>query len=137
MILRILEQFTHKLCIFLKSFFLMYCTVYVCSWTNILHTLQVNNSRIPTIKNAKFSRYYFYWNTNIWGYFQICISETLMRYQIPQRNINQSEIGIDDNNFVSGPVVSLLQKTYYLEHSFSAPWKYHRISSNKHPRRYC
>ena len=36
-----------------------------------------NNSRILRIKNAKFSGYCFYMNTNIWGDFQICVSVTL------------------------------------------------------------
>ena len=38
----------------------------------------MNNSRIFTIKNAKFSGYYFYMNFNIWEDFQICISIPLM-----------------------------------------------------------
>ena len=42
-----------------------------------IQTLRVNNSRIPRIKNAKFSEYYFYLNTNIYGDFQICISVPL------------------------------------------------------------
>ena len=40
-------------------------------------TVRVNNSRILTIKNAKFSGHYFYTISNIWGDFQICISVTL------------------------------------------------------------
>ena len=39
--------------------------------------LRVNNSRILTIKNAKFSEYYVYMNLNIWENFQICISVPL------------------------------------------------------------
>ena len=39
--------------------------------------LRVNNSRILTIKNAKFSEYYFYMNLNILGDFQFCISVPL------------------------------------------------------------
>ena len=39
-----------------------------------------NNSIIIRIKNAKFSDYCFYMNTNIYGNFQICIS-------VPLRNI--------------------------------------------------
>ena len=35
------------------------------------------NLIIPMIKNAKFSGYYFSMNTNIQGYFQICISVPL------------------------------------------------------------
>ena len=42
-----------------------------------IQTLRVNNSRILTIKNAKFSGHYFCMNLNIWGDFQICISVTL------------------------------------------------------------
>ena len=38
---------------------------------------RVNNSSILTIKNVKFSGSYFYMNTNVWGDFQICISESL------------------------------------------------------------
>ena len=37
-------------------------------------TLRVNNSRIPTIQNAKFSGQYFYVNQNIQENFQNCIS---------------------------------------------------------------
>ena len=39
--------------------------------------LRVNNSRILTIKKAKFSRYYFHINLNILRDFQICISVPL------------------------------------------------------------
>ena len=39
-----------------------------------MQILRVNNSRILTIKNAKFSGYYFYMNRNIWRDFQFCIS---------------------------------------------------------------
>ena len=42
-----------------------------------LQTLRGNNSRIIRIKNAKFSRYCFHMNTNIYGDFQICISVNL------------------------------------------------------------
>ena len=40
----------------------------------------MNNSRILTIKNAKFSGYYFYTNSNIRGDFQICISVPLIYF---------------------------------------------------------
>ena len=39
----------------------------------------MNNSRILTIKNAKFSGYYFHMNLNIWGVFRFCISVTLTK----------------------------------------------------------
>ena len=39
-----------------------------------LQTSRANNSRILRTKNAKFSRHYFYMNTNIYGDFQICTS---------------------------------------------------------------
>ena len=39
-----------------------------------IQTLPVNNSRTPGTKYAKFSGYYFYLNTNIYGDFQSCIS---------------------------------------------------------------
>ena len=38
-----------------------------------------NNSRIARIKNAKFSGYCFYRNTNVLGDFQICISVPLIK----------------------------------------------------------
>ena len=44
-----------------------------------MQTLRENNSRILTIKNAKFSEYYFYMHLNIWGDFQICTSVPLSR----------------------------------------------------------
>ena len=43
-----------------------------------MQTLRVNNSRILTIKNAKFSEYYFYIYL---GDFQICISVALIKLQ--------------------------------------------------------
>ena len=53
-------------------------------------TLRVNNSRIPTIKNTKFSVYYFYMNLNISGNFQICINVPLNQRDklITQDNAN-------------------------------------------------
>ena len=45
-----------------------------------MQTLQVNNSRILGIKNAKFSGYHFYLKTNIWVDFKICISVPLWLY---------------------------------------------------------
>ena len=42
-----------------------------------LQALRVNNLRILRTKNAKFSGYYFYLNTNIEGDFHICISVPL------------------------------------------------------------
>ena len=43
-----------------------------------IQILRVNNSRILTIKNAKFSSYYFYMNLNLWRDFQFCISVPLI-----------------------------------------------------------
>ena len=40
---------------------------------------RANNSRILKIKNAKFSWYYFYKNTNIYEDFQISISVLLLK----------------------------------------------------------
>ena len=42
-----------------------------------IQTLRLNNSRILTIKNAKFSGYHFYINLNIYADFQIYISVPL------------------------------------------------------------
>ena len=44
-----------------------------------LQTSRVNNSRILRIKNAKFSGYCFYMNTNLYCDFQICISVPLKK----------------------------------------------------------
>ena len=43
-----------------------------------MQTLRVNNLRIATIRNGKFSGYYFYMNVNIWRDFQICINVPLI-----------------------------------------------------------
>ena len=51
-------------------------------------TLRANNSIILTIKNANFSRYYFYMNTNILGDFQICITVPL-RKSPQERHLNE------------------------------------------------
>ena len=45
-----------------------------------LQTSRTNNSRIRSNKNAKFSGYCFYLNTNIYGDIQICISVPLMHF---------------------------------------------------------
>ena len=45
-----------------------------------LQTSRPNNSRILRIKNAKYSGYCFYMNSNIWGDFQICISVPLSNF---------------------------------------------------------
>ena len=42
-----------------------------------LQISRVNNYRILRFKNAKFSGYCFYMNTNIYGYFQIYVSVPL------------------------------------------------------------
>ena len=46
-----------------------------------LQTSRENNWTIVRIKNAEFSQYCFYMNTNIWGDFQICISVPLKYLQ--------------------------------------------------------
>ena len=48
-----------------------------------VQTLRMNNSRILTIKNAKFLGYYFHMNLNIQGDFQICIILRLKRAYAP------------------------------------------------------
>ena len=45
-----------------------------------IQTLRVNNSIIFTIKDAKFSGYYFYINLNILRDFQICISVPSIKF---------------------------------------------------------
>ena len=47
-----------------------------------MQTLQAKNSRILRIQGAKFSGYYFYMYTSIWGDFQICISVPLKSIRI-------------------------------------------------------
>ena len=64
----------------------------------IFRTLQVNNSRIPAIINVKFSGYCFHRNSNIWGYFRVCISVTLLTVEVSnfhkRMNINHSKLGL-------------------------------------------
>ena len=57
----------------------------------------MSNSRIITIKNVKFSGYYFYMNLNIWGDFQICISVPLSALYI------ESSIWRDQLHFRGNP----------------------------------
>ena len=47
-----------------------------------MQTLRINNSKTLGIKNTKFSGYYFYMNTNIYGDFQICVSVPLRKKRI-------------------------------------------------------
>ena len=46
-----------------------------------MQTLRVYNSRIVSVKNAKFSGQYFYMNNNIQGDFQICINVPLRQIE--------------------------------------------------------
>ena len=48
-----------------------------------------------TIKNVKFSGYYFYLNMNIWGNFQICISVPLNWFDFLLESIKK-KIGYRD-----------------------------------------
>ena len=57
-----------------------------------LRTSRANNSRILKIKNAKFSGYWFYMNTNIKGDFEICISVPLTRKYIFMKSFEGSTI---------------------------------------------
>ena len=50
-----------------------------------MQTSRANNSRILRIKNAKFSVYCYYINTNILGDFQICISVPLSYFALNSR----------------------------------------------------
>ena len=52
----------------------------------------MNNSRIFTIRNAKFSGFYFYTNLNIWGDFKICISVPLIIINIVLVNLGNQSI---------------------------------------------
>ena len=54
------------------------CVYRVFRFTHYLQTSRANNSRILMIKNANFSGYCFYMNTNVWVDFQICISVPLI-----------------------------------------------------------
>ena len=51
-----------------------------------LQTSRASNSRILKIKNAKYSGYCFYMNTNIYRDFQICISVPLTSYDFWKKN---------------------------------------------------
>ena len=53
-------------------------TLKSCLLLGKIQTLQVNNSRIRKIKNAKFAGYYFFMNMNIYRDCQICISVLLI-----------------------------------------------------------
>ena len=61
LILGILELHTHKVC----EIFVYKHAETIAYFLRKIQTLRVNNSRILSIKNAKFSGYYFYMNLNI------------------------------------------------------------------------
>ena len=67
----------------------------------ILQTLQVNNSKISTTRNAKFPQGIIFIRTDIWGIFPNLHQCTCM-YEVPikflQQNINLSKTGIDIKN---------------------------------------
>ena len=67
-----------------------------------IKTSRVNNSRILRLKNAEFSGYNFYSNTNIYGDFQICISVALNTWYLEGENtwsiIDFSIIDLSDIN---------------------------------------
>ena len=50
-------------------------------YSHLLQMLRVYYSTMTWIKNTKLSGYYFYINTNIKGYFQICISVALNKHE--------------------------------------------------------
>ena len=72
--------------------------------------------------NANFLGYYFHRNANIWGYFHICISAPLLRYQISATENSPIRKWNWWQDFVSGTVANLFQKTYYSKHSLPALW---------------
>ena len=55
-----------------------------------IQTLRVNNSRIFTNKNAKFSGYYTFMTLNMWGDFQICISVPLWLLTIFEKSFSNN-----------------------------------------------
>ena len=52
----------------------------------------MNNSRVLTIRNAKFPGYYFYMNLNIWGDFQFCISVPLKIRVICEKSFMRKKV---------------------------------------------
>ena len=70
-----------------------------------IQALWVNNSRILTSKNAKFSGYSFDMNLNIWGDFHICISLPLRRKFFEKSNHRASHdvlpVNNDDGNMLT------------------------------------
>ena len=80
-ILRIIELFISKVCIFLISYFLTCSIVSVCLWINISFISGECNSERKCCYNAKPSAYYFFAKAKIPVDLQICISVPL-RLQI-------------------------------------------------------
>ena len=82
----------------------------------------MNNSRILTTKNAKFSGYYFNVNLNIWGDFQFCTSVPLRQelvlfillFSLPNRARYSSA-----NTFFSA---DLRQLSWHKSYSYYSPW---------------
>ena len=68
---RVLELYTHKIC---KMFVCKHWKVKDKStFLRKIQTLRVNNWRILTMKNVKFSGYYIYMSYIIKGDFKICL----------------------------------------------------------------
>ena len=63
-----------------------------------LQTSQANNSRILRIRNAKFSGYCFYMNTNMFKDFEICVS-------VPLKTKYQALKKLDKNRINNGFVI--------------------------------
>ena len=92
----------------------------------------MNNSRILSIKNAKFSGYYFYMNLNIKRNFQICISVPLMAFLGSAVSISNSSLtDLPNSSFIPSKIVRKFfsdeskylnaQKYYWLNYSCETP----------------
>ena len=76
----------------------MYSIVSECLKTNIAQTLRENNSKTLRIKNAKFSGYCFYMNTNKYWDFQIYIS-VLLKLSVWFLKVIMAKNGLHLENF--------------------------------------
>ena len=77
-----------------------------------MQNLQVNNS----IRNAKFSGYYFYINLNILGEIQICISAPLKNYEISIGCVSNTIIRSQDIIFTNSRIELLIPAVFSSEY---------------------
>ena len=95
----------------------------------------MNNPRILTVKNAKFSGYHFNMNLNIWGDFQFCISVPLTQYNKIIKTCTDRIEGVDKICWSAG----MKFQTFQLEFHPTVIWgnKFYHSKADTFPPGIC